>query len=224
MNEFNSRWKTDNGAKKAIQVVTALQSDKPLDEYLFEDYLTDKYSVNDRDFDQLFDLRGLEIEGENFSDCSLSYLNLSYCTFINCNFSRVNMFNSRVHESYFKKCEFVSCELESLYGNSAKFDHVKWGLSSFSSSYFINSEIVKSTILDCDFSSSRLVLPDFRGSAVKNSDFSWARIAPTKSFIMAVSENKKTINLNSVEWLNSKGKVAKDPFEASRLFDFLSLF
>ncbi|GAB2899065.1 pentapeptide repeat-containing protein [Microbulbifer echini] len=218
MSDFKSRWKTPLGIKNALEIVSALKSDQSLDEYLNDTSLSDKYSDNDRYFDQLFDLRGMVIDGQAFSNCSFSYLNLSYCIFTNCNFFKVNMFNSRMHESYFRGCEFMSCGLEAIYGCDTRFEDVNWKMSSFSSSYLIGPQLIKSSIADCDFSSSRLVSPDFTKTKIINSDFSWARVAPTESFIKAVKKNKKTINLNAVEWLSPDGKAIKNPFEKPRLF------
>ncbi|AZZ90015.1 pentapeptide repeat-containing protein [Hahella sp. KA22] len=211
MNDFLEYWKTSLGVKKKEEVVSALKSDSPVVEVFIDSVKLGNYDFEDKYFDELLDIRGIDIQNENFDSCDLSYINFSYATFVNCTFRKVNIFCSRLHKTNFIDCKFGSCSFDGVYGYEANFSRCKIKKSSFNSCYFVRIKVDNSRILEADFSSARLVSPVLLESIINTCDFSWARIAPTESFVTSIKKYKETINLSNLQWLEPNGMPIENP-------------
>jgi len=215
MTDFSARWKTTDATIKANEIIAALKANKDIREFFDQPLLYDKYSEEDKYFNDLLDLRGINFIQEDFSNCSFSHLNVSYCKFVGCNFSKVNFFNSRIHESTFDACSFSETMLDAVYGHRTAFKKSTFERASFGSCFLVDSIFYGSNIANSNFSSARLVAPTFKDSTMISCDFSWARMTPTKSLVQLLKKNKSLLNLNEIEWLNRDGQNIKSPLNDS---------
>jgi len=215
MTDFSARWKTTDATIKANEIIAALKANKDIREFFSQPSLYDKYSEEDKYFNDLLDLRGLTFSNEDFLNCDISYLNFNYCIFENCTFSHIDFRNNRVHETLFENCHFFSSNLDCIYGYNTAFKNCIIDKASLISCYLIDPSFINSTIENTDLHTARLISPVLNNSTIKSCDLSSIRIAPTISFIKQIKENRTSFNLRNIEWLSHNGKAIKNPLDDS---------
>ncbi|MDG9672315.1 pentapeptide repeat-containing protein [Hahella sp. CR1] len=219
MNDFIGFWKTPPGLKTKEETILALKNNGGLPDIPFKGEKVSNYDRDDRYFDKLHDIRGISVNSESFQSSDFSYINLSYSNFHDCTFENVNFFCSRFHGARFFGCKFSDCSLEGIYGSELHLESCSLKKVCLNSAFLINLKVKKSKMLDVDFSSTRIISPEFSQTLLEECDFRWARIASTRSFTKLIKKSKHSISLDNTQWLGNDGKPVPSPIKTRTVWN-----
>jgi len=221
MIDFRGFWETRIGIETKKETIRSLKTDDDLPDVPFNGVKVTDFDRDDKYFEKLFDLRGVELVEEHFESSDFSYINFSYAKFVDCTFNDVNFFCARFHEAEIINCKFSGCSFEGMYANKLSFKSCHLEKSSFNSCFLVDMTVNESNFLNSNFSSSRIKSPDFIRSSIESCDFSWARVVPTKSCVALFNKNNKSLNLNNVQWFNVEGQPISDPLNQAGIIGVL---
>ncbi len=221
MTRFSDYWCSPDGENQKASIVQALKSGGKMPKLPFAGEMVLQQDEDDQIFNRLEDVRGIEIAGEQFEGCDLSFLNLSFSKFVNCCFLNVDMFSSRLHKARFVGCEFASSRLEGVYGLDAEFNNCSLNKVNLGSSFLIGLRLDSTSLTDSEIRSARLINPHLREATIKNCELSRSLISPTESFSKEIRKNKGNLICEHVKWLSPDGAPIPDPLRRSRLLSFL---